>query len=135
MFKRWMNTKIVDSRAHISLLILRLGLGAMMLTHGWPKFERLISGDMKFADPIGLGPEISLVLAVFAEFVCSLTLIAGVFTRISAFMLGFTMFVAAFIQHGDDPFGKMEKALLYLVGYVVIMLMGAGKYSVDDRLK
>lgn len=104
-----------------------------MLTHGWPKFQRLLSGEFKFADPIGLGPEVSLVLAVFAEFICAITLMLGFFSRISAFMLAFTMAVAAFIQHADDPFGNKEKALLYLVGLVAILLMGGGRYSIDDR--
>jgi putative oxidoreductase len=129
-----MNTQIWEERTHFSLLIFRVSLGVMMLTHGWPKFQRLMAGNMKFADPLGLGSEISLILAVFAEFLCSMTLIIGLFTRLSASMLAFTMLVAALIQHGDDPFSKKEKALLYLAGYVILILMGSGKYSVDDRL-
>ena len=131
--KKWMNTQILQGRVNLSLLILRVSLGGMMLTHGWPKFQRLLSGEFKFADPIGLGPEVSLVLAVFAEFICAITLMLGFFSRISAFMLAFTMAVAAFIQHADDPFGNKEKALLYLVGLVAILLMGGGRYSIDDR--
>lgn len=104
-----------------------------MLTHGYPKLERLIAGDMKFADPFGLGSGISLVLAVFAEFACSIALIFGFYTRISAFFLAFTMAVAAFIQHIDDPFSRMEKALLYLVVFIALVITGGGKYSVDDR--
>lgn len=134
MLKRLMSTQIMEGRVHLSLLILRLSLGGMMLSHGWPKFQKLLTGEMKFPDPIGVGPEISLVLAVFAEFVCAITLMAGLMTRVSAFMLSFTMAVAAFIQHGDDPFGSKEKALLYLFGLIVLLLMGGGKYSVDDRL-
>jgi putative oxidoreductase len=44
-----------------------------------------------------------------------------------------TMFVAAFIVHmaGGDPFGRVEKPLLFLVGFIVIMMMGPGKYSID----
>jgi putative oxidoreductase len=43
------------------------------------------------------------------------------------------MFVAAFIVHmaGGDPFGRVEKPLLFLVGFIVIMMMGPGKYSID----
>jgi putative oxidoreductase len=44
------------------------------------------------------------------------------------------MWVAAFVQHGDDPFGRMEKAMLYLVVFIVLTFLGGGKYSVDDRL-
>jgi putative oxidoreductase len=44
------------------------------------------------------------------------------------------MFVAAFIAHGPDPFGKKELALLYLVIYILLLVAGSGKYSVDYYL-
>jgi putative oxidoreductase len=55
------------------LLAIRLLSGGMMLTHGIPKFGRLFGeGPVKFADPFGLGPEISLGMVLFAEVGCSL---------------------------------------------------------------
>ncbi len=116
-------------------LILRLGLGGFMLGHGWPKLMKLLAGgEIAFADPIGLGPTFSLVLAVFAEFVCAILLIIGYKTRWAAIPLIITMLVAGLIVHGDDPWGKKEFALLYAVGYIAIALLGAGKYSIDDRV-
>jgi putative oxidoreductase len=44
-----------------------------------------------------------------------------------------TMLVAAFIVHLDDPFKRKELALLYLVGFLIIFLMGPGKYSVNKN--
>ena len=116
-------------------LILRLGMGAFMLTHGWPKMMKLFAGgEIEFGDPIGLGPTLSLILTVFAEVICSILLIVGYKTKWAAIPLAFAMFVAGFIVHGDDPFGRKEKALLYLVAYIAIALIGAGKYSVDDKI-
>lgn len=102
-----------------------------MLTHGFPKLQRLLAGEMQFGDPIGLGPEVSLVLTVFAEVVCSILIVLGLGTRLAAIPSIVTMAVAAFIVHGADPFGRKEMALLYLVGYVVLLLSGSGKFSVD----
>lgn len=108
-------------------------MGGFMLTHGWPKLHKLIStGEFKFGDPIGLGPEVSLVATIFAEFVCSILLILGFKTKLATIPLMFTMLVAAFIVHADDPFGRKEKALLFFVGYLVILMMGPGRYSVDQ---
>ena len=45
-----------------------------------------------------------------------------------------TMFVAAFVVHFDDPIGTKEKALLYLFAFLVILLSGAGKFSLDGYL-
>ena len=44
------------------------------------------------------------------------------------------MIVAAFIVHGDDPFKKMEPALLFLVGFSIILINGPGKISIDYYL-
>ena len=117
-------------------LILRLGTGGMMLTHGYPKLAKLIeTGKFEFGDPIGLGPAISLILTIFAEFLCSILVVIGFKTRLAAIPPAFTLLVAAFMVHGADPFQRKEKALLYLVCFVAIALLGPGKYSLDENLK
>ena len=117
-------------------LILRLGFGGLMLTHGWPKLDRLLStGEFKFGDPIGLGPEVSMISAIFAEFVCAILVMLGYKTKLATIPLMFTMLVAALIVHADDPFGRKEKALLFFIGFLVILLMGPGKYSIDHRVR
>ncbi len=112
-------------------LILRIIAGGYMMTHGVPKLMKLLNGDMGFADPIGVGPEFSLVLTVLAEFVCALFILIGFKTKWSTIPLIITMLVAAFIVHGSDPWGKKELAIIYMGMYMVIGLIGAGKYSVD----
>lgn len=118
----------------LSLLLLRIFAGGFMLTHGFPKLMRILDGNFRFGDPIGLGPEVSLVLATFAEFFCSILLIVGLWTRAAAVPLIITMAVAAFIAHGDDPFSDKELPLLFMVNYLVLMFTGPGKYSIDQKL-
>ncbi len=124
-----------DTEHSMGLLILRIAMGGMMLTHGYPKLLKLFSAPDKFADPIGLGPEFSLFLAVLAEVLCAILLIVGAGTRFVAVPLLITMLVAAFIVHGDDPFKKQEFALLYASGYLTLLLTGGGKISVDGMFK
>ena len=133
MIKRSLITQIREGRIHIILLLMRVTAGGMMITHGWPKFKKMLSGDLSFADPLGIGEAPSLILAASSEFLGAIALVIGLLTRLNAFFLAFTMFVAGIIQHGDDPFSKKEKALLYLVVFVCITIAGPGKYSVDDR--
>jgi len=109
-------------------------IGGMMLTHGYGKFLRLLDGNFKFGDPLGIGSELSFVLVVLAEFFAAIGLIFGFWTRINAFLLSFTMFVAAFISHGDDPFSKQEKPLMFLAVFLVLMFVGGGKHSIDDKI-
>lgn len=122
-----------DSTDWVSL-ILRLSLGSLMLTHGVPKFLKLIHGDFDFGDPIGLGVKTSLYLAVFAEFLCSILLALGLWTRFTIIPLAFTMIVAAFVVLKDESIGGKEHALLYLVPYIALFLLGSGRYSLDAVL-
>lgn len=115
------------------LLLLRLLIGIFMLTHGVGKFSALFSEDpIQFPDPIGIGATASLTLAVFSEVFCSILLIVGLGTRLAAIQLLITMLVAALIFHADDPFGKKELPLLYATIYFVIVVIGAGKISIDN---
>ncbi|MCY1720691.1 DoxX family protein [Prolixibacteraceae bacterium Z1-6] len=132
--RKLFETRIYSTGLNIGLLLLRLSAGGFMLTHGYPKLQRVLSGEFRFGDPLGLGPEVSLVLAVFAEFGCSLLLMLGLGTRLATIPLIVTMLVAAFISHGSDPFARKELALMYLVSYVVLLLNGAGKISLDQLL-
>ena len=119
----------------LGLLVLRVWFGLeMAIAHGWPKLMKLLAGDYSFPDPLGVGSGISLGLAVFGEFVCGILIAVGFFTRLSAIPYLITMLVAAFIQHGGDPYSKKAAALMYAVAAIVILLTGPGKYSLDYQL-
>ncbi|MFP3833706.1 DoxX family protein [Chryseobacterium sp. SIMBA_028] len=120
----------------IILLAVRVFVGFAMLSHGYPKLQMLLAGGkIEFFDFMGLGPQISLILTVLAEFVCSILLILGLFTRISLGFLIFTMVIAGFVVHGADPFEKREMSLIYLSVYLLLMIIGAGKVSVDHMIE
>lgn len=135
MFAKYLETNLSQTKIDVGTLILRLIGGGMMLSHGIPKLMKLLSGNFQFADPIGLGPEISLILTVFAEFLCALLILVGFGTRLAAIPLMITMLVAAFIVHGADPWGKKEFALIYFFVYAAIFYLGSGNYSVDSKMK
>lgn len=118
----------------MGLLIFRLAIGVLMLTHGWQKFSNFATLSTVFPDPIGWGSTMSLTMIVFAELVCSILIILGLFTRLSAVPLIIGMLVAAFIVHGADPFQVKELAILYMFGYILLAFTGAGKFSVDNYL-
>jgi putative oxidoreductase len=126
-----LNLQSVD----VALLIFRIAISALILTHGIPKLITFFnSEEIAFADPIGLGETASFTLAVFAEFVCAVLIIFGFATRLAAIPLIITMAVAALIVHLPDGFGRQELPLLYMFGFILLLLTGAGKYSVDHFL-
>ncbi len=121
-------------RTDIALLLLRLAFGGtMVLFHGWPKLERILAGDPKFGDPIGLGPELSLYLVTFAEFLCAILVTLGLFTRLALLPLIFAMGVAFFVAHWGDPFNKMYGSFSYLISFIALLLTGPGRYSLDEQ--
>lgn len=118
-----------------SLLFIRIAAGGFMLFgHGWPKLIKIMSGDLQFADPIGLGPELSLILVFFAEFICALFILVGFIPKLAAIPLIINMLVIILVFHGSDPFNAKELSLFYFIGYVVVYLAGAGKHSVQYML-
>lgn len=135
-YVRGMNGSLASS----ALLILRLAFGGLMvMLHGWPKLEKLLAGNTQFADPLGIGSELSLLLAALAEFVAGLLVSLGIATRGALVPLILTMVVAVFVQHSADPLAKKELGLLYLAAYCALFLAGPGRYSVSslyhDRLR
>ena len=123
-----LNLKNLD----LGLLIFRVAIAGLMLTHGFPKLTRFFGPEeITFGDPLGFGPTVTFTLAVFAEFVCSVLVIFGFLTRIAAIPLIITMAVAALVVHMPDGFGKQELPLLYMFGFILLFLSGGGKYSLD----
>ena len=106
-----------------------------MLTHGLPKLMMLFGeGPIQFPGVMGMGPELSLALAVFAEVLCSILIIVGLGTRLASIPLIVTMVIAVFYIHAADPFAVQEMGLHYLLAYVVLLLLGSGKFSLDALL-
>ena len=121
----------------LALLLLRLTFGGLMLfNHGWGKLMKFFAEEpLKFGDPLGVGVPASLGLATFAEVGCTVLVVIGLFTRWAVIPLIITMLVAAFIVHADDPFKRIESALMFLTAYAAIGLAGPGWYSMDAQLR
>ncbi len=126
-----MNAKL-ENALSTGLLVLRVGVGLMMLVHGWQKLTGFSEMADSFPDPIGMGSKLSLIAAIGAEVGCSLLLILGLGTRLAVIPLAFTMLVALFVVHADDPWQKKELAALYLLIYATLLLTGPGKFSIDS---
>lgn len=123
-----------DRQVDIGLLMLRVGIGAFMMVHGIQKIIGFSDAAGGFPDPLGVGNQLSLIMAIGAEAGCSALLVLGLFTRIAAMPLAFTMVIACFVVHGGDPWKVKELAAVYLFVYVIIIVTGPGQLSLDQRL-
>lgn len=134
IFKKTFNVNHVPLNIDLALLLARIMIGLLMLSHGIPKLDMLDANPVQFADLFGLGPKVNLYLAIFAEVGCSVLVMLGFYTRLAVIPLISTMLVAAFYIHANDSFAKQEMALHFVLTYVMLLIMGSGKYSLDNVL-
>ena len=120
--------------ADLGLLLLRVTLAALMIIfHGWEKLMTARRQFHTFPNLIGISSELSYVLVVWFEVFGAVLIALGLFTRLHALGLAFTLFVAWLLWHkrrftGDNA-GEM--AFAYMVAYLLLFLAGAGEYSLD----
>lgn len=130
-----LSSEFKSNQVDVVLLITRMGVATLMLTHGIPKLQMLFGGgEIQFPGVMGLSPALSLGLAVFAEVLCSVLLFIGLGTRLASIPLIITMLIAVFMIHTGDPFATRELGLLYLFLYIPLLILGGGKYSLDRIL-
>jgi putative oxidoreductase len=131
-----LNVNKAGNITDIALLVARTGIAAFMLTHGIPKLLMFLSGaPVQFPPVMGMSPELSLGLAVFAEVFCSVLLLAGFATRLAVIPLIITMVTALVFIHAADPFAKQELVFQYLLVYLVLLFAGSGRFSIDYLLQ
>jgi putative oxidoreductase len=121
-------------------LILRVVTGAsMIIFHSWGKIVGMVNflngKHWKFVDTVqmmGLPlPVLFAIIATLIEFIASILIILGLFTRISAIGLALVMLFAIYLHIITKT--SVELALIYLSVFVFLALAGAGKFSLDAR--
>ena len=123
--------KYSNTAFSIATLLLRLGLGILMIPHGYDKLQHFSERSQTFTNPFHLGSTVSLVLVIFAEFFCSCLIILGLFTRLACIPLIITACVIVFYSNHGNVFGKGELGAVYLIGYLALIFLGPGNVSVD----
>lgn len=140
-------TAVLATDRSLLLTILRVTLGLVMLPHGLQKTFGWFggygyTGTMGFFTSIGI-PAFLGFLAIAAESAGALALITGVTTRIAAFGIAVNMLVAATMHKGNGFFMNwtgqqkgegFEYHILAIAIAVVIMIGGAGRWSVDRAI-
>lgn len=121
-------------KASMLVLAARIIFGVLLLTHGMQKISGFQELSTVFPDPLGVGHSTSLMLAIFAELLCSAGFILGFLYRLALIPMIFTMGMAFFVIHGNDPFAIKELALVYLVIFTLAYIVGPGLFSVDSLL-
>jgi putative oxidoreductase len=131
----------LDKHGDIGLLILRIGMGAIMMYHGIPKIlagpqSWAHLGDAMASFGITFMPVFWGFMAAFAESVGGLMVLLGFLFRPFTALLVINMTVASvfhFTVIGDKLKGAIYP-LTILVVFLSLFIIGPGKYSLDHLL-
>jgi putative oxidoreductase len=122
-----------DRVISVILLAVRVFFGVLFFMHGVDKMMNFSSLSESFPSVLGFGSYMSLMVAVFCEFCCSLFLVAGLLQRLILIPMIISMGVAFFGIH-DAILPDGELALIYFVVFIILFLTGPGRYSIDYLL-
>lgn len=141
-----MKTSIIlnaHGKIDLAMLLLRVTVGSIFIAHGAQKLFSWFGGygleaTGEWMASINLTPGYLMAwLAGAAEFFGGLALLLGLLTRPAALITALTMLVALFAVHWTNGFflsnNGYEYALTLLVASLVLLLQGAGKYSLDRK--
>lgn len=121
------------------LLLLRVGLGVMMMVHGFPKIAGgtekwiAIGGSMKVIG-IDFFPLVWGFMAAATETFGGFLLILGLFFRPVNLLLVFTMIIASLVHFGKgDGLSGASHAMELGIVFFALVFIGPGKYSIDKK--
>ena len=114
----------------VLIMALRMFFGVLFFVHGMEKMMNFDQLSRSFPSVLGFGSYMTLMLAIFSEFCCSIFLIAGLMQRIILIPMIISMGVAFFDVH-DAVLPDGELALIYMIVFFILFLVGPGRYSLD----
>ena len=128
--------KSLNSLQPLGLLVLRVSLGLIFFSHGYPKLAHSGAGMQAFFVQHGL-PGYFVYISGVLEVFGALLLVFGLFTRAAALLLAIEMGVAIWKVHSTGSYLAVhyyEFPLAVLAGSFALATVGAGAFSVDHPL-
>jgi putative oxidoreductase len=128
--------KSLNSLQPLGLLVLRVCLGLIFFSHGYPKLAHSSKGMQEFFVLHGL-PGYFLYISGVLEVFGAILLVLGLFTRAAALLLAIEMGVAIWKVHNTGSYlavHNYEFPLAMLAGSFALATVGAGLLSLDQPL-
>ncbi len=118
-----------------ALLFLRVtGSLLLLLVHGVPKVLNFQAELGLIEDPFGFGPHLTLSLAIFAEVLCPLLIIAGPFARLATLPVLAVLLVSLVFVHPEWGLGEGQFAWLLAIIFTTLLIAGPGRFALGKRL-
>lgn len=122
---------LADISLPLGLLFLRVSAAVLLLQiHGLPKLLKWSTELQRIEDPFGLGATLTLAMAVFAEVICPVLLILGVFARLACLPVLAVLGVALVVVHPQWSLEQAQFAWLFAVLYAGLAITGPGTWAI-----
>jgi putative oxidoreductase len=119
----------------IGLLFLRVSGGLFLLwVHGLPKLLDFTAQLQLIEDPFHLGAHLTLILAIFAEVLCPLLIVAGLLARLACVPILFVLLVALLVVHPQWSVAEGQFGWLLLILFTTVLIAGPGRLVIPVRL-
>ena len=119
----------------VGLLFLRVTGGLFLLwVHGLPKLLDFTAQLQLIEDPFHLGAHLTLILAIFAEVLCPLLIVAGVLARLACLPILFVLLVALLVVHPQWSVAEGQFGWLLLILFTTVFIAGPGRLAISVRL-
>ena len=118
-----------ESKAQdLGLLFLRIR-GALFLLggHGLPKVLNYSEQLKLIEDPFHLGAHVTLLLAIFAEVLCPLLIVAGLLVRLACLPILAVLLIAMVVVHPEWSVFEGQFGWLLLIIFTSILIAGPGR--------
>ncbi|WP_312060403.1 DoxX family protein [Pantoea septica] len=116
-------------RINAGLFFLRLtGCLLLLYVHGLPKVFYFSEELTRIEDPFGLGPWMSLLPAIFAEVICPLFILIGVFARLACLPIIGVLLVAMLFVHPGWSIAEGQFGWLLLIIFTTLAITGPGQW-------
>lgn len=114
-------------------LVVRLGLGFLLIAHGLDKFDTGLDNVGDAFDGWGVPlPDISATFVALFEVVGGIALVVGIATRYVALgMIGILIGAMVFVKFEMGVLGGYETDVAYIAGLASLVASGPGSVSVD----
>ncbi|WP_454565690.1 DoxX family protein [Pseudomonas sp. AIG] len=119
----------------IGLLFLRVSGGLFLLwVHGLPKLLDFTAQLQLIEDPFHFGSHLTLILAIFAEVLCPLLIVAGLLARLACVPILFVLLVALLVVHPQWSVAEGQFGWLLLILFATVLIAGPGRLVIPVRL-
>ncbi|MEX3772608.1 DoxX family protein [Pseudomonas sp. MYb118] len=130
-----MNVSRADEQAQaFGLFFLRVSASLFLLwVHGLPKLLNYTAQLQMIEDPFHLGAHITLMLAIFAEVLCPLLIIAGVLVRLACLPILCVLLIALLVVHPQWSIEEGQFGWLLLLLFGSVLIAGPGRLALNVR--